>query len=153
MFGVLVGHLILRHTDNLNKALHAPKLSASEGRQIAAMTVVTLQSLRNDSHFDMFWRGVELTRLSLDVEEPQMPRKRNVSRRFEDGTAEAVFFTDCQQYYRQQFYEALDLIVNSIKGRFNQPGCKTYKNLEDLLLKAVKKGMKTVFLCYFSLWG
>ena len=54
LFGVLVGDLILRHSDNLSNTLQSPKLSASEGQQIAAMTVVTLQSLRNDSHFDLF---------------------------------------------------------------------------------------------------
>ena len=81
-----------------------------------------------------------------------MPRKRKVPRRFEDGTAQAEFFSDCKQYYRQQFCEALDLIVNSIKDRFDQPGYKAYKSSEDLLLKAVRKE-RLLFLCYFSLWG
>lgn len=97
---------------------------------------------------------MKFTRSSLDVKEPQVPRKRKVPRRVEDGTAEAEFFTDCKQYYHQQFYEALDLIVNSIKDRFDQPGYKAYKNLEDLLLKAVKsEGYEDCFSFVTSLYG
>ena len=35
-----------------------------------------------------------------DVEEPQVKRKRKVPRRYEDGSAEAEFFTNGRQYYR-----------------------------------------------------
>ena len=53
-FGMLLGEIILKHSDNLSKTLQSPKLSASEGQQIATMTVKTLQSLRTDSNFDLF---------------------------------------------------------------------------------------------------
>ena len=33
--------------------------------------------------------------------------------------------------------EALDLVINFIRERFNQPGYRIYCNLENLLLKAV----------------
>ena len=36
-------------------------------------------------------------------------------------------------------YEALDLIVQTIKNRFDQPGYSVYQCLENLLLKAAKK--------------
>ena len=49
-FGVLLGELLLKHSDNLSKTLQSPKLSASEGQRITAMTVKTLQSLRTDSN-------------------------------------------------------------------------------------------------------
>ena len=34
------------------------------------MTVATLQSLRDDEMFDLFWKKVENHSLSLDVDEP-----------------------------------------------------------------------------------
>ena len=37
------------------------------------------------------------------------------------------------------YYKALDVIVCGIEERFNQPGCKVYSNVEDALVKAVKK--------------
>ena len=40
------------------------------------------------------------------------------------------------QFYRTVYFEALDLLVSSIKDRFDQPGYKVYSNLEALLVKS-----------------
>ena len=37
---------------------------------------------------------------------------------------------------RQLYYEAIDLAINCIKDRFQQPGYTVYCQLENLLLKA-----------------
>ena len=38
----------------------------------------------------------------------------------------------------QQYFEAIDLIRNCVQSRFEQPGYNTYKNLQELLFKAIK---------------
>ena len=53
-FGVSLGKLLLRHTDNLSKTLQASSISAAEGQKIADMTVRTLQSIRPDENFYSF---------------------------------------------------------------------------------------------------
>ena len=78
-FGVHLGYLILKHTDSLSQALQSPKLSASEGQHIASMTVTTLETLRNETNFKLFWQKVNLLRASFDIEEPKLPRKRRKS--------------------------------------------------------------------------
>ena len=50
-FGVLLGELILCHSDNLSRTLQASHISAAEGQKIATMTVKTLQSIRNERCF------------------------------------------------------------------------------------------------------
>ena len=50
-FGIFLGELLLKHTDNLSKTLQNPKLSSSEGQQVAALTSKTLNSIRPDSSF------------------------------------------------------------------------------------------------------
>ena len=137
-FGVLLGELILKHSDNLSKTLQSPKLSASEGQRIATMTVKTLQSLRTDSNFDLFRRKAEIARQKLDVNDPELPRKRKLPKRFEDGSAEPEFSSDCKQHFRQQCFEGIDLIVNSINARFDQLGYKVCKNLQDLLINTIR---------------
>ena len=122
----------------MSKALQSPKLSASEGQRIAAMTVKTLQSLRSDSNFDSFWRKAEITRHKFDIDAPELPRKRKLPRRLDDGNAEPEFSSDCKQHFCQQYFEAFNLIVNSITGRFDQIAYKVYKNLQDLLINAIK---------------
>lgn len=131
--------LLLRHTDNLSKTLQSPKLSAAEGQRIAGMTLKTLELLRDDGYFSLFRKKFECARESLDADEPQLPRKKTTPKRFDDGNAEAEFPTTAKDHYHQQYYEALDLIVTAIKDRFEQPGYLAYRNLEELLLKAVKK--------------
>ena len=114
LFGVALGQLILRHCDNLSKTPQSPKLSAAEGQWIGFMTVATLHVLRYDTQFDHFWKILQETRTKLDVDEHVLPRKRKVPRRYEEGSAEPEFFDVCKQFYCQQYYEALDLIVNAI---------------------------------------
>ena len=138
-FRVFLGNLLLKHSDNLSKTLQSQKMSASEGQHVASMTVTTLQSLRNDDNFALFWQKIEIIKKDLDIEDPKLPRKRKVPRRYEDGNRQAEFDTDVKAYYKKIYYEALDLIINCIESRFNQEGYQIYRNLQDLLLKAVRK--------------
>ena len=137
--GLHLGSLLLQHSDNLSKTLQSPKLSASEGQHLAKMTIATLQSIRNDGSFNLFLEKVQQDRESLDVQEPQLMRRRKTPKRLDDGCAESDFPSNPKEFYRQQYYEALDLIISSINDRFDQPGYRIYKELEDLLLKAVQK--------------
>lgn len=136
LFGVVLGEMILRHTDNLSKALQAKVISAAEGQQTADMVVQTLQKLRDDQQYDLFWMKMIKMSESLEVENAQVPRKRKLPKRYDDGLAEAEFHNDPKLYYRQHYFEAIDLAINCIQGRFQQPGYQIYSNLEQLLLKA-----------------
>ena len=138
-FPVFLGNLLLKHSDNLSKTLQSQKMSASEGQHVASMTVTTLQSLRNNDNFALFWQKIEIIKKDLDIEDPKLPRKRKVPRRYEDGNGEAKFDTDVKAYYKKIYYEVLDLIINCIQSRFDQEGYQIYRNLQDLLLKAVRK--------------
>lgn len=72
------------------------------------------------------------------VDEASLPRKRKVPRRLEVGSAEAFYPSTAKDFYSQQYFECLDFIFNAIKDRFDQPGYKTLKQLENLLLKAAR---------------
>ncbi len=48
------------------------------------------------------------------------------------------FHSTPESYCRQIYYEAVDLIVQSITERFNQAGYKAYMQLENMLIKAAK---------------
>ncbi len=41
-----------------------------------------------------------------------------------------------KSFYRQSYYEAVDLLNSCIEDRFQQPGYEKYKRLESLFLKA-----------------
>ena len=87
---------------------------------------------------------------SLELE-PQLPCCTKRPRRYEEGEAESEFHDEPKAYFRQHYYfEALDLAVNCIRDRFDQPGYKVYSNLEQLLLKAIKEKDVTTELDYVN---
>ena len=96
-----------------------------------------METLRNET--TLFWQKVNLLQASFDIEEPKLPRKRRVPTRFKEGTGEGTFFDDCESYFHSIYYEALDLIINCVKERFDQPGYGIYKNLQDIIIKSIKK--------------
>lgn len=137
-FGLVLGEFLLRHTDNLSRTLQK-SCSASKGQIVANMTKKTLFNTRSEQNFDLFWDKVTKLAVNLDVEEPMLPRKRKMPQRFEEGSAPPEFHSSPKDAYRQSYYEALDLLVQAINDRFEQPGYKTYSSLETLILKAVKR--------------
>ena len=71
------------------------------------------------------------------MSKPTLPRRRNVPRRFDEGKVDNyVYPSTPEDHYRQIYFEAIDLIVNCITDRFNQPGFCIYQHVESLLLKA-----------------
>ncbi len=54
-FGTILGELILRHSDNLSRTIQAKSTSASEAQQIAKLVITTMQQIRQDKQYDLFW--------------------------------------------------------------------------------------------------
>jgi len=135
LFCLVLSEMILQHTDKLSQTLQQPKLSSVEGHGIAMLTVKTLEGLRTDENFELFWQKVGRAIERLEVEEPQLPRRRKVPRRFEQGSAPAESAGSPKEEYRRVYFEALDLAVISIRSRFDQKGFKTFSNVEQLLFK------------------
>ena len=73
-WSVTLGELILRHTDNLSCTLQKAGISAAEGQTIAGLIVKTLQSLRTNSNFQLFWETTTREADQLKVNEPSLPR-------------------------------------------------------------------------------
>ena len=137
-FGVSLGELLLKHSDNLSKTLQSSGMSAAEGQKIADITVRSLNSIRTDDNFSLFWKLIKQKSSNLNINEPVLPRRKKRPRRYEDGASEGKFPESLEDLYRCTYFEALDLLVCGIKQRFDQPGYKVYSNLEGVLVKAAK---------------
>ncbi len=97
-----------------------------------------LQSLRDEDHFKSFYARVLLDQARFQVDAPTMPRKRKAPQRFQIGATGGDFHTASEDRYRQMYYEALDFVVQAVGDRFDQPGYRVYRNLQELVLKACK---------------
>ncbi len=138
-FGLLLGECLFRHSDNLSRTLQKKDISASEGQVIAKMTVSTLQSIRTDECFAAFWEKVKAMAAKNDIGEPRLPRRRKRPRRFEEGEAQPEYDESPENMYRRLYFEALDLLIQSINTRFDQPGYQVYCSLQNLLINTVNK--------------
>ena len=138
LFGLVLAERLLQCTDNLSRTLQSPSLTASEGQQVADLTCKTLIRIRTTEAFDLFWEKVQVLQREYSVDEPSLPRKRKAPRHLEVGSGEAFYPSTPKQFYSQHYFECLDFVVNAVKDRFDQPGYKTLKQLENLLLKAAQ---------------
>lgn len=66
-------------------------MSAAEGQKVAAMTVATLQSIRSDDNFDLFWKRIIEMAGEKEIDEPVLPRRRKLPRRYDDGSHEGGY--------------------------------------------------------------
>ena len=103
------------------------------------MTVCTIESMRSDESFKLFWKKVTDLAGSLDVSNPTLPRQRKRPSRYETGLSDSSFPQTVEELYRIAYFEALDLLVSAIKSCFDQPGYHVYSKLEELVLKAANK--------------
>ena len=75
------------HTDSLSVCLQRKSLSAAEGQALAAMTIRTLNNMRADDKFALFWKDVTTLAEHNLVNTPGLPRRRHLPARYEDGDA------------------------------------------------------------------
>ena len=58
-------------------------------------------------------------------------------KKIEVGTGEPTYPVAAQDYYRRIYFEAIDLTMNVIDQRFDQPSFDTYAKMESLLIKTL----------------
>jgi len=121
-FGLKLCEWILLITDNLSMTLQKESMSASEVQEISKLTDDTLKGMRNDDAFKLFFQLVESLCEKNDTEEATLPRKRKALRCFEVGEGEGYHSSTVEEHYCQKYFEALDLAINRIQERFDQPG-------------------------------
>ena len=142
VYGVLLGELVLGHSDNLSRTLQDPKLSAVQAQDRANKTVETMISIRNNEKYDLFSDLVNKKASNLGAYSPTISRKKRDPARLNEyfgyGPAEPSSSSSLKDISRNHYFEALDLAINSIKQRFNQKNYAKYANSQELLLKAAK---------------
>ena len=103
LYGVFLGELILRHTDNLSKALQHKSLSAAEGQHLARLTLEVLRSLRDSDRFTAFYGLVVQEQSRFGISDPALPRKRRAPQRLEVGSSAGDFHLTPESHYRHIF--------------------------------------------------
>ena len=83
-FGLRLGILILRHSDNLSASLQTKDLCAAKAKDKANKTLKTIKKLRSDLSFDCFWEDANVKAKKLEIDAPKKPRKRKAPKSIEE---------------------------------------------------------------------
>ena len=113
-------------------------MSGISGKRVIHLTKEVLKKMRSDASFKSFYDAVILKSKNYSsMTVPVLLRRTRAPRRIEIGTGEPAYPATTQDYYRQIYFEPIDVIVNAIEQRFDQPSFSTYAKMESLLVKAL----------------
>ena len=77
-YGVNLGGMLLRHTDNLSCAIQTSDMSVAECQLVVALTTKTLTKVSTEETFSLFWERCKKAATKLKINEPVLPHKGNV---------------------------------------------------------------------------
>lgn len=117
-FGLKLSHLVFAATEQLSLTLQYKDINAQEVSMAVSAAIRFLQTQRTDSAFDAFFHST-VKEAEAYTQEPMLPRQKSLPRRVNDG-APSHQYTSPHDYFRQQYYEVLDLMMNEINRRFDQ---------------------------------
>ena len=123
-------------------------MSTLSGLHLAELTVKTYQKMRSDEEPELFFKTVSKKALDYPfINKAALPRKRkrpnygSLDSYFQaegcNNSANTYHPTTPGQYFRQQYFENLGLIISSIKDHFNQPAFTAFLKMEQLLLNII----------------
>ena len=126
-YGVTILQLVLRDSDNLSKTLQKSSLTSCQRKEIADLTLQTINSLRS--------KQAEV----LEITQPSLPRKRKRPAKLLNENEASLYdeVSDLKTFYRRIYFDAIDTVTNCIKTRFSQPGYRTIRNIEQLILNVI----------------
>ncbi|CAF4050130.1 unnamed protein product, partial [Rotaria magnacalcarata] len=97
------------------------------------------ERIRDDINFKSFYTKLLKESESL-TDKPILARHRRPPKRYQSNS-DSVEFSSCEEFYRQQYMESLEIAVNMLQNRFTQKNFKLLCNVEKFILYAGKNSL------------
>lgn len=115
--------------ENLNRDLQNSDLCVINSlKKVEA--VADVLKISRELKFTTAWSKTLEDVERLDLEEPSLPRKRKIPKRFNPSNTENHHFENPEQMYRQIFFEIFDQMLKSLQEIFDSDSSKFCKLLE-----------------------
>ena len=141
-FGLKLCHLVFSATEQLSSTLQSKTITAEVSIQARDATMAYLQRHRSEDAFKNFYDSL-IKEAEDKTDEPKLPRHRRIPKRVDDGVSNHQHRT-AKDYYRQQYFEVLDILLGEIEKRLNQTSLGILNEIEDVLLSASNGVLKQV---------
>ena len=138
-FGLQLSHLIFSGTEQLSLTLQGKETTIQAASRAADVKLQYLQGLRSDVSFGKFYTKVVEDSKDL-TSPPVLPRYRQPPRKLGHERASGHVFSTPESYFRQQYYEVIDLLSSELRRRFQQKrGVPIAAMIEKLLIHATNR--------------
>ena len=149
LFGLKLGELVFGASETLSKSLQGKDTTIQEAIAAVKLAKCFYTQQRRDGPFLLFYDDVVKVDQKYNISAPQLPRYRRIPKRLNDGI-EGRYATP-QDYFRHQYFQALDLLIAGLDDRFDQSEVLgPVLDLENLLLKSANGANFNVHLASFK---
>ncbi|XP_076311738.1 zinc finger MYM-type protein 1-like [Tachypleus tridentatus] len=133
ILGLLMAQHSLAALEELNRAFQVKSATVSGMIEASAMTVEQLRVLRREENYKIFDKA-EKKVTSLDLVPVELPRIRRPSRSI-TGIGSAHHSATARDYYRSQYFEFVDTVIEHLTTRFNADNndLRQYLALENMI--------------------
>ena len=133
-FGIKLSYLVFSGIEQLSLSIQGKNTTLQDATNAAELAICFLQRQRTDEAFTTFYSQVVAEAKDL-TDPPVLPRYRNPPKRL-DGGSISHQFNSPKEYFRKQYFEVLDLLINELQRRFQQErGMPMAVLIEKLLLE------------------
>ena len=101
------------------------------GKKTADLTLQTINSLRSESEFELLWQKTVQQAEVLEITQPSLSHKRKRPAKLLNENEASLYdeVSDVKIFYRRIYFDAIT--------RFSQPGYRTIRNIEQLILNVI----------------
>ena len=131
-FGLKLSYLIFSGTEQTSTNIQGKDVSIQEALRSTEFASNYLQRLTSDNGFDQFYSSVVVDSTEL-TSEPTLPRYRRPPATVDGGSRPHVFSCP-RDYYKQQYFKALDSVMTQLSSRFEQDSMGLLCTVENVLI-------------------
>ena len=131
-FDLKLAFLVFSGTEQASLTLQYKDINAQEASMATSAARSFLNRQRFDSAFHTFCQSV-VNEASNYTQDPTLPRQKKVPKKIDDG-APSHKYSSPEEYYRQQYYEVLDILNEEMARQFDQATFILLQEMEQLLV-------------------
>ncbi|CAF2205024.1 unnamed protein product [Rotaria magnacalcarata] len=138
-FRLKLGYLLFSATEKLSRIIQNSGCCLQDVLSSAESLIRYFERIRDDINFKSFYTKLLKESESL-TDKPILARHRRPPKRYQSNS-DSVEFSSCEEFYRQQYMESLEIAVNMLQNRFTQKNFKLLCNVEKFILYAGKNSL------------
>ena len=133
-FGLKLSILIFSITEQLSVTLQGINTTVNDSYYAVEVCIKALERNRTDEYFQSFFEKVK-SEAANKCDPPVLPRRRQIPKRIDDGASPHVF-SNVEDLYRKEYFQAIDCVKGELERRFHQDNFLLVRNIETILINS-----------------